>query len=154
MVFFLTLLVYSMYPLTDNDKHGSMEPPSTSQHDQCACFAGLAFLQYPTAILAMLVCRHLISYYYCTSHDSTSPQQGLTRVSQARGMHARWSSNVSVHLPSSSSQFPDPLAGHGLPQFPFTSSQHCRIPHHHLGQSGRQARPCNFTLQVWTKALD
>ena len=95
-----------MYPLTDNDKHGSMEPPSTSQHDQCACFAafaGLAFLQYPTAILAMLVCRHLISYYYLPRlHKST------TRINKSES-GKRHACKVVIKRLGSSSQFIFPV---------------------------------------------
>lgn len=126
--FFLTLLVY--VPL---DKHGltwSLPPPLNTQHDQCACFAGLITL------LAIMLCSCVPSPYYLIG---TTPQQGLTRVRQlARSMHARCSSNVSALLPSSQILWQSGTASTSFP------SQVHSIPHH-LGHSGRQARPCNFT---------
>jgi len=118
-----------MYPLTNMDSHGASLPLSTLNMTSVLALLALS-------LLAIMLCSCVPSPYYLIG---TTPQQGLTRVRQlARSMHARCSSNVSALLPSSQILWQSGTASTSFP------SQVHSIPHH-LGHSGRQARPCNFT---------
>lgn len=115
------------------DSHGASLPLSTLNMTSVLALLALS-------LLAIMLCSCVPSPYYLIG---TTPQQGLTRVRQlARSMHARCSSNVSALGSSSQFRFPVPRSS-GTASTSFPSQVHS-IPHH-LGQSGRQARPCNFT---------